>query len=194
MLFFFTYFLELQYHVVISYLDVHFDTAFIGFIYHVVISYIVHFEIPLYTHVLYNVVKHFTYILLLVISLDMSAFTGMLEDSIFWLYHVVSPYTDWLYDVVFFSLTYSTDINIDTYFFYIHHHLIVFLFLTIGICLILLGVCFIISDQNLYFDKVHGYECGFDPFSDARDKFYIKFYLVSILFLLFDVEIVFFLP
>jgi NADH-quinone oxidoreductase subunit A len=39
-----------------------------------------------------------------------------------------------------------------------------------------------------------GYECGFDPFSDARDPFNIKFYLVSILFIIFDVEIIFFFP
>jgi NADH:ubiquinone oxidoreductase subunit 3 (subunit A) len=39
-----------------------------------------------------------------------------------------------------------------------------------------------------------GYECGFDPFSDARSPFNVKFYIVSILFLLFDVEVAFFFP
>lgn len=43
-------------------------------------------------------------------------------------------------------------------------------------------------------EKLSGYECGFDPFNDARDTFYIKFYLVSILFIIFDIEIIYFFP
>lgn len=43
-------------------------------------------------------------------------------------------------------------------------------------------------------DKVSGYECGFDAFSDARDPFDVKFYLIGILFIIFDVELVFFFP
>jgi NADH-quinone oxidoreductase subunit A len=62
------------------------------------------------------------------------------------------------------------------------------------ICIILLGISFCISENNLYLDKTSGYECGFDPFSDARDPFNIKFYLVSILFLIFDMEMIFFFP
>ena len=64
----------------------------------------------------------------------------------------------------------------------------------IGLCLILFGISYCISDSNLYIDKVSGYECGFDPFSDARDPFNIKFYLVSILFIIFDIEMIFFFP
>jgi NADH-quinone oxidoreductase subunit A len=75
--------------------------------------------------------------------------------------------------------------------------LFVLLLLIVGLCVILLGLCYTLSDTKeiqLYFDKVSGYECGFDPFSDAREQFNIKFYLVSILFLIFDLELVFFLP
>lgn len=43
-------------------------------------------------------------------------------------------------------------------------------------------------------EKFSGYECGFDPFNDARDTFYIKFYLVAILFIIFDIEIIYFFP
>jgi NADH:ubiquinone oxidoreductase subunit 3 (subunit A) len=43
-------------------------------------------------------------------------------------------------------------------------------------------------------EKLSGYECGFDPFNDARDTFYIKFYLISILFIIFDIEIIYFFP
>ena len=45
-----------------------------------------------------------------------------------------------------------------------------------------------------YLEKTIGYECGFDPFSEAREPFNIKFYLISIIFLIFDVETVFFFP
>ncbi len=43
-------------------------------------------------------------------------------------------------------------------------------------------------------EKLSGYECGFDPFNDARDTFHIKFYLISILFIIFDIEIIYFFP
>lgn len=50
---------------------------------------------------------------------------------------------------------------------------------------------FIPSTNN---EKLSSYECGFDPFNDARDTFYIKFYLISILFIIFDIETIYFFP
>lgn len=44
------------------------------------------------------------------------------------------------------------------------------------------------------FEKLSAYECGFDPFGDARVKFDVRFYLVSILFIIFDLEITFLFP
>lgn len=43
-------------------------------------------------------------------------------------------------------------------------------------------------------DKLSGYECGFDPFGDARGRFDIRFYLVAILFIIFDLEVTFLIP
>jgi len=43
-------------------------------------------------------------------------------------------------------------------------------------------------------EKLSSYECGFDPFNDARDTFYVKFYLISILFIIFDIETIYFFP
>lgn len=80
------------------------------------------------------------------------------------------------------------------YVFYTYLDLICVSIFVIGLCLILLGISYCLSDSNVYLDKVSGYECGFDPFSDARDPFNIKFYLVSILFIIFDVELIFFFP
>jgi NADH-quinone oxidoreductase subunit A len=69
-----------------------------------------------------------------------------------------------------------------------------YFFIIFGICFLILGLCYIITIKNPYSEKNTGYECGFDPFSDAREPFYVKFYLISILFIIFDVEVVFFFP
>ncbi len=44
------------------------------------------------------------------------------------------------------------------------------------------------------FEKLSAYECGFQPFGDARDTFDVRFYLVAILFIIFDLEIAFIFP
>src|SRR5690349_13280731 len=69
-----------------------------------------------------------------------------------------------------------------------------YLILIFIIVSIILGLCYIISSNNLYYEKSSGYECGFDPFSDVREPFYVKFYLIAILFIIFDVEVIFFFP
>lgn len=43
-------------------------------------------------------------------------------------------------------------------------------------------------------EKISAYECGFQPFEDARSKFDVKYYLVAILFILFDLELMFLVP
>jgi NADH-quinone oxidoreductase subunit A len=43
-------------------------------------------------------------------------------------------------------------------------------------------------------DKLSSYECGFEPFDDARGKFDVRFYLVAILFIIFDLEVTFLIP
>ncbi len=72
--------------------------------------------------------------------------------------------------------------------------LIIYSVLTFGVCFIMIGLSYVLSDQNMYSDKTVGYECGFDPFSSAQDPFNIKFYIIAMLFILFDIELVFFLP
>ncbi len=49
-------------------------------------------------------------------------------------------------------------------------------------------------DDELQVEKLYAYECGYSSFSDARDAFDIKFYLVAVLFLIFDLEISFLFP
>lgn len=59
---------------------------------------------------------------------------------------------------------------------------------------ILFLVSVIIAFHNPYYEKITAYECGFEPFEDARNKFDVKFYIVAILFIIFDIEIIFLLP
>lgn len=59
---------------------------------------------------------------------------------------------------------------------------------------IILVFSFFVSNSNPDTEKVSAYECGFDPYEDARITFDIKFYLIAILFLIFDLETVYFLP
>ena len=59
---------------------------------------------------------------------------------------------------------------------------------------ILLLLTLILSAKNQSNEKASAYECGFEPFGDARHSFQIHFYVVAILFIIFDVEIVFLVP
>jgi NADH-quinone oxidoreductase subunit A len=65
-------------------------------------------------------------------------------------------------------------------------------------CLILVILLFFLSFFFVYHkpdsEKLSSYECGFNPFGDARIKFEIRFYLVAILFIIFDLEVTFLFP
>jgi len=57
---------------------------------------------------------------------------------------------------------------------------------------IILFLSFSVSISNPDTEKLSAYECGFDPYEDARNVFDVRFYLVAILFLIFDLEAAFF--
>jgi NADH-quinone oxidoreductase subunit A len=52
----------------------------------------------------------------------------------------------------------------------------------------------LVNSMELTYERVSSYECGFEAFSDAREPFEIKFYLIALLFIIFDVEVIFFFP
>lgn len=60
--------------------------------------------------------------------------------------------------------------------------------------LLLFWLSFFLSVQNPDTEKVSAYECGFDPYEDARNSFDVRFYIVAILFIVFDLEVVFLFP
>jgi NADH-quinone oxidoreductase subunit A len=51
-----------------------------------------------------------------------------------------------------------------------------------------------LTSSNAYSEKTIAYECGFEPFSDARDKFSVNFYVTAIIFLIFDIELAYLIP
>jgi len=72
--------------------------------------------------------------------------------------------------------------------------LIVFIVLGGLICSALLVAPFLVAYRNPDSEKLSAYECGFNPFDDARMKFDVRFYLVSLLFIIFDLEVAFLFP
>lgn len=68
------------------------------------------------------------------------------------------------------------------------------IFLSFIISFILFLVIFFLVYSKKEFEKSSSYECGFHPFEDTRQEFNIRFYLVSILFIIFDLEIIFLFP
>ena len=72
--------------------------------------------------------------------------------------------------------------------------IMIFLGLAIALGLILVLAAAIVAVRNPDPEKVSAYECGFNAFDDARMKFDVRFYLVAILFIIFDLEIAFLFP
>jgi len=72
----------------------------------------------------------------------------------------------------------------------------IFFFILIATLLafVVFALSYFLVFQQPYGEKVSAYECGFDPFSDTRTKFDVRFYLVAILFIIFDLEIVYLFP
>ena len=72
--------------------------------------------------------------------------------------------------------------------------IIIFLFIALLICIGFILINFISSPNNPDPEKLSAYECGFDAFDDSRIEFDVRFYLVAILFIIFDLEIAFLFP
>ena len=71
---------------------------------------------------------------------------------------------------------------------------LIFLGVGAGLGLLLLGLGFLIGQGTKDDEKLSPYECGFEAFDDSRMKFDVRYYLVAILFIIFDLEIAFLFP
>ena len=72
--------------------------------------------------------------------------------------------------------------------------ILIFLAIAIALSVVMLGMSYLIAPQRPDAEKLSQYECGFEAFSDARGRFDIRFYLVTLLFIIFDLEIAFLFP
>ena len=80
--------------------------------------------------------------------------------------------------------------------FFIQEYLVIFLFFFISVILsfLIFGISYFLVINKPDTEKLSPYECGFDPYEDARQAFDVRFYLVSILFIIFDLEAMFLFP
>ena len=72
--------------------------------------------------------------------------------------------------------------------------LVIFIAVALGLGLALLIAPFLVAYKQPDPEKLSAYECGFNAFDDARMKFDVRFYLVAILFIIFDLEVAFLFP
>jgi NADH-quinone oxidoreductase subunit A len=72
--------------------------------------------------------------------------------------------------------------------------ILVFLVIAGVIAALMVGASVVLARQNPDSEKLSPYECGFEPFEDARIRFDVRYYLVAILFIIFDLEVAFLFP
>jgi NADH-quinone oxidoreductase subunit A len=72
--------------------------------------------------------------------------------------------------------------------------ILIFLGIAIAMSAMMVMASYMIARQRPDSEKVSAYECGFEAFDDARSKFDVRFYLVAILFIIFDLEVAFLFP
>jgi NADH:ubiquinone oxidoreductase subunit 3 (subunit A) len=74
-------------------------------------------------------------------------------------------------------------------------HLLIFFVISVVLGIILLSLSFFLSKKRtLDSEKLSAYECGFEPFGDTRSEFNVHFFLIGILFIIFDLEVVILFP
>ena len=72
--------------------------------------------------------------------------------------------------------------------------ILIFIFIGFGMAVGMTAIPFIIGESKPDKEKLSSYECGFEAFDDARGRFDVRFYLVAILFIIFDLEVAFLFP
>ena len=75
-----------------------------------------------------------------------------------------------------------------------YSNIFIFLLFSLFLSILIFNLSFILIKQKDDLEKLTAYECGFNPYDDARKVFDVKFYLVAILFIIYDLEAVFVFP
>lgn len=78
--------------------------------------------------------------------------------------------------------------------FEVYFPIFVLIFLVTGVALLILALSYLLGRRAPTQEKLSTYECGVEPIGDARGRFSVKFYLIAILFIIFDIEVVFLYP
>jgi NADH:ubiquinone oxidoreductase subunit 3 (subunit A) len=71
---------------------------------------------------------------------------------------------------------------------------LIFIILAFIVSFVVFGISYFLVLKQYDLEKISAYECGFDPFEDTRKKFDVRFYLVAILFIVFDLEVTYLFP
>jgi NADH-quinone oxidoreductase subunit A len=72
--------------------------------------------------------------------------------------------------------------------------ILIFLAASLLISCLVFALSYLLSTKSVDKEKISAYECGSNPFEDARNQFDVRFYLVAILFIIFDLEVSFLFP
>ncbi len=72
--------------------------------------------------------------------------------------------------------------------------ILLFIAIAVGLSAVIVLASYVLGEQRPDSEKVSAYECGFEAFDDARSRFDVRFYLVSLLFIIFDLEVAFLFP
>ena len=72
--------------------------------------------------------------------------------------------------------------------------ILVFIGIAVGLSLVIVLASMLVARQHPDSEKLSAYECGFEAFDDVRTRFDVRFYLVTLLFIIFDLEVAFLFP
>src|SRR3546814_17877170 len=72
--------------------------------------------------------------------------------------------------------------------------ILIFIGIAVGLAVVIVAASYVIARQRPVSENVSAYECGFEAFDDARSQFDVRFYLVAIMFLIFDLQVAFLFP
>lgn len=75
-----------------------------------------------------------------------------------------------------------------------YYIILIFLLFAIILTVLIIGASYFLAVQNPDSEKLSAYECGFEPYEDTRHTFDVKFCVIAILFIIFDIEIMFLIP